>query len=290
VFCAVTVTPGKGRAPLFTVPCSVPPDALASGTAGTACWVDGSDEPGVVLEGACVHKLAAAAIMHTAALARLALLCMHLPVRALTERDVARRTKVYRAGAFHSIVNLVLLMQQTRPSTIRIVELNQLTPAATLAAAHELLLEYGRFVVAQPGAARFCFGSLEKEAARLPESYLEQDGGCLLASVGNEPAGFIAWRAIAASAQVADGSWEMKRLWVRPTARGLRLGRLLTEAVLDRARQAHRSAVFLDTAPASMGAAYSMYLEMGFAPCAAYNNNPVEGLAYLVKYIEPSAA
>jgi ribosomal protein S18 acetylase RimI-like enzyme len=178
-------------------------------------------------------------------------------------------------------------MQQTKPSTIRLVELDQLTPAATLSAARELLLEYGRFVVAQPGAARFCFGSLEKEAARLPQSYLEQDGGCLLATVSNEPAGFIAWRALTPSPQVVERAWEVKRLWVRPTARGLRLGRLLTEAVLDRARDAKRSAVYLDTAPASMGAAYHMYLEMGFAPCPAYNDNPVEGLAYLVMSIEP---
>jgi len=47
----------------------------------------------------------------------------------------------------------------------------------TLANARELLLEYGRFVIAQPGAARFCFGSLEQEAARLPFSYVEQGGG-----------------------------------------------------------------------------------------------------------------
>jgi len=32
-----------------------------------------------------------------------------------------------------------------------------------------------------------------------------------------------------------------------------------------------------------MAAAHRLYLEMGFAPCAQYNDNPVEGLAYLVK-------
>ena len=32
-----------------------------------------------------------------------------------------------------------------------------------------------------------------------------------------------------------------------------------------------------------MGAAYRMYLAMGFVPCERYNDNPVEGLAYLVK-------
>jgi len=51
-------------------------------------------------------------------------------------------------------------------------EITATSSPATLAHARELLLEYGRFVVAQPGAARFCFGALEKEAAGLPGSYI----------------------------------------------------------------------------------------------------------------------
>jgi GNAT superfamily N-acetyltransferase len=151
----------------------------------------------------------------------------------------------------------------------------------TLTQTRELLLEYGRFVVAQPGAARFCFGSLEQEAARLPHSYIEQGGGCLMARVQDEPAGFVAWRAVPAT--VAADAWELKRLWVRPVARGLALGRALTMAVIDRAVAAQRKAIYLDTAPASMGAAHRLYLELGFTPCAPYNDNPVDGLAWLKK-------
>jgi ribosomal protein S18 acetylase RimI-like enzyme len=160
-------------------------------------------------------------------------------------------------------------------------ELFATTCEETLAQARELLLEYGRFVIAQRGAARFCFGTLEKEAARLPISFHEQGGGCLIAHAHGEHAGFIAWRAVAAT--VAPDAWELKRLWVRPSARGLELGRALTQAVLDRAVNARRKAVYLDTAPASMGAAFRIYIEMGFVPCAPYNDNPVEGLSYLVK-------
>jgi putative acetyltransferase len=152
---------------------------------------------------------------------------------------------------------------------------------ATLVQARELLLEYGRFVVAQPGAARFCFGSLEQEAVRLPLSYLEQGGGCLVAHVSGNPAGFVAWRAL--PAEVEQHAWELKRLWVRPIARGLALGRTLTQSVLDRAIAADRKAIYLDTAPASMAAAHRLYLEMGFEPCPPYNDNPVEGLAWLRK-------
>jgi len=151
----------------------------------------------------------------------------------------------------------------------------------TLAQARDLLLEYGRFVIAQPGAARFCFGTLENEAARLPHSYLDKGGGCLMAHAHGQPAGFIAWRTIPEA--VESQAWELKRLWVRPVARGLSLGRVLTQAVIDRAIAAYRKAIYLDTAPASMGAAHRMYLDLGFVPCPPYNDNPVEGLAYLRK-------
>ncbi|HUD56793.1 MAG TPA: GNAT family N-acetyltransferase [Terracidiphilus sp.] len=175
--------------------------------------------------------------------------------------------------------------QQEESRTIRLEELSNNSSNEALLAARELLLEYGCFVLAQPGAARFCFGSLEKEAARLPLSYHEQAGGCLLAYADNVPTGLVAWRAIAPSSQVDADAWEMKRLWVRPTRRGLGLGKALTEAVLNRAATAKRKAIYLDTAPASMAAAYRMYLDMGFTPCAPYNDNPVEGLAYLVKFL-----
>ncbi|HUD15185.1 MAG TPA: GNAT family N-acetyltransferase [Terracidiphilus sp.] len=167
----------------------------------------------------------------------------------------------------------------SRPITLQPITAE--APEATLAQARELLLEYGRFVIAQPGAARFCFGSLEQEAARLPHSYLEQGGGCLIAHVQWEPAGFVAWRALPAA--IEPDAWELKRLWVRPAARGLSLGRALTQDVLDRAIAAGRKAIYLDTAPASMAAAHRLYLEMGFEPRAPYNDNPVEGLAWLRK-------
>lgn len=171
------------------------------------------------------------------------------------------------------------------PKTIQIQEIAAATPEPVLAQARELLLEYGRFVLAQPGAARFCFGALEQEAARLPQSYLEQRGGLLLAFVHREPAGCVAWRALAPSSVVVPHACEMKRLWTRPSARGLGLGRILAEAVLARAAAAGYKAMYLDTAPASMAAAHRMYLALGFTPCPAYNDNPVEELAYLVKFL-----
>ena len=164
---------------------------------------------------------------------------------------------------------------------IHIDEIDAASSESTLAQARELLIEYGRFVLAQPGAGRFCFGTLEKEAEQLPLSYIAQGGGSLIAYVEDTPAGFVAWRALPTS--VAQSACELKRLWVRPVSRGLSLGRILTLAAMDRARAAGYKAMFLDTAPASIGNAHKLYLELGFEPCAVYNDNPVEGLAYLSK-------
>lgn len=162
-----------------------------------------------------------------------------------------------------------------------LIELADSASPQLLADARELLLEYGRFVISQPAAARFCFGSLEKEAERLPMSFQEQGGGALVGLVEREPMGFVAWRR--APQALADHAWELKRLWVRPAARGTGLGRALTQAVLDRASAASKRAVYLDTVPGAMTAAHRLYLDMGFTPCPSYNDNPVEHLEYLRK-------
>src|SRR5260370_12881745 len=138
-------------------------------------------------------------------------------------------------------------MVEAENSLFKIEELTADCPAPLLAEARELLLEYGRFVISQPGVARFCFGSLEKEAARLPLSYIEQGGGCLVAHLKDDLSGLVPWRQ--APASVAPDAWELKRLWVRSSGRGLGLGRALTQAALDRCLAPHRRAVHLDTAP-----------------------------------------
>jgi putative acetyltransferase len=172
-------------------------------------------------------------------------------------------------------------MENNRAATgqISITEITSDSPAALIADARELLLEYGRFVIAQPGSARFCFGSLEKEAADLPASYQSNGGGCLIAYLDGKAVGFVAWRDLPSSA--ATGAWEMKRLWVRSEARGSGLGRTLTTAVIERARAAKRTAIYLDTVPESMASAYRLYLDLGFKPCPPYNDNTMDGITFL---------
>jgi putative acetyltransferase len=171
--------------------------------------------------------------------------------------------------------------QHTTSRLVRIEELAAGAEESVLSEARELLLEYGQFVTTVAHAPCCWFSTVQNEAAGLPASFREQGGGSLMARVNGEPVGFVAWRDM--PPQVAPEAWELKRLWVRPAGRGLGLGRVLTLEVLDRAVAAGRTAVYLDTAPASMGMAHRLYIELGFTPCTSYNDNPVEGLAYLVK-------
>ncbi|MDP1315263.1 GNAT family N-acetyltransferase, partial [Klebsiella pneumoniae] len=72
---------------------------------------------------------------------------------------------------------------------------------------------------------------------------------------------------------------EMKRLFVRPAFRRFGLGRLLAQALMDRATEAGYSCMLLDTLD-DMEAARGLYESLGFVEVPPFYFNPIAGAHY----------
>ena len=123
-----------------------------------------------------------------------------------------------------------------------------------------------------------CFQNLDAELALLPGQYAEPRGALRVAVIDGELAGCCALRPL--DNVDYTNACEMKRLFVRPRFRGMGVGRLLAEKILESARLAGYACVLLDTL-SDMETARAMYQDLGFAEIPPYYYNPIPGSHYL---------
>jgi len=139
---------------------------------------------------------------------------------------------------------------------------------ADIAHARELFLEYAAWLNVD-----LCFQNFDEELATLPGKYAPPRGRLFLA--GDAPVGCIALRPLD-----EPGIGEVKRLYVRPAARGTGLGRALVETVLSHARAIGYGELRLDTAD-WMGDAVRLYARLGFRERSPYYHNPMPGVVFM---------
>lgn len=155
------------------------------------------------------------------------------------------------------------------------IEIRQAESPAQIAHARTLFQEYAASLNFD-----LCFQSFDKELATLPGDYAPPSGRLLLAYINDEPAGCIALHGFSDAAQPEKNISEMKRLFVRPQARGHNLGRALIDRIIAQARAIGYTHMRLDTVPGTMDRAIALYREYGFYEIPPYRPNPQPGVLY----------
>ena len=141
--------------------------------------------------------------------------------------------------------------------------------AGDVALAHALFVEYAAAL-----SIDLCFQGFAEELATLPGRYAAPLGRLFLAGPPGDAVGCVALRPLEPPPEALGGAsaapvGEVKRLYVRPRARGTGTGRRLVGTVVDAARAIGYRTLCLDTLH-EMHEARALYESFGFSPTARY--------------------
>lgn len=150
------------------------------------------------------------------------------------------------------------------------IEIIQAETDEQIAEAKKIFREYEAWL-----GLDLCFQGFEEELASLPGKYSLPKGRLYLAYSGDEVVGCIALR------EIERGICEMKRLFLRESARGKGVGNQLIERLTSDARDIGYEKMRLDTYPAKMGKAVSLYESHGFYEIPAYYKNPDDSVLFM---------
>lgn len=134
--------------------------------------------------------------------------------------------------------------------------------------ARDLILEYAAWLNFD-----LAFQHFDQEMASLPAMYNGRDGGIFIAYMNGQPVGVIGLR------RFSETAGEVKRMFVKDSARGNGIGKRLLSTCIDTARSLGYRSLKLDTAD-FMQSAIKLYSAHGFNEIPAYRYNPQEGARY----------
>lgn len=139
------------------------------------------------------------------------------------------------------------------------ITISQVESKEDIAATRELMREYldWAFTLGVGKNQAPTFEGLDEELQRLPGIYAPPTGCLLLATQEGQPAGCVCFKAHDPT------TCELKRFYVRPTFRGLKIGWQLVNKLVDEARASGYQRMVLDS-HIEMKKAHALYQAVGF--------------------------
>ncbi|NDO46658.1 GNAT family N-acetyltransferase [Clostridium sp. MD294] len=120
------------------------------------------------------------------------------------------------------------------------------------------------------------FQNITEELKDPSKKYTPPEGELLVAIEKEKVIGMIAYH------KHSSKRCEMKRLYVKPEYKGMKLGEQLIQKIIELAKQSGYTEMVLDTLAPLQSAIY-LYQKIGFQQCEPYYNNPMNDVIYFKK-------